>query len=257
MTGASTRIALRGCFVTGTDTEVGKTHTSAALLHALAAQGWRVAGLKPVAAGSELVDGRSVNTDVQALRAASNVPLTDAEVGPCQLRTPCAPSVAARIDGVAIPRAALLQAAQALAQRADLLVVEGVGGFRVPLGDGWDTADLAADLALPVVLVVGLRLGCLNHALLTAEAVRARGLRLAGWVANRIDPQMAWADDNLDLLTQELQRGFGAPRLGVLPWLPGASPQELSRHLPAGTLQQALLLPARAPATSTPGSPMP
>jgi dethiobiotin synthetase len=239
---------LRGCFVTGTDTEVGKTHVSAALLHALAAQGWRVAGLKPVAAGSERIDGRDVNADVQALRQASNVPLGDADVGPCQLRTPCAPSIAARIDGVAISRAALLQSAHALAQRADLLVVEGVGGFRVPLGPGWDSADLAVDLGLPVVLVVGLRLGCLNHALLTAEAVRARGLRLAGWVANTIQRDMPWADDNLAVLTEALQSEFAAPRLAVLPWLADPSPLQLSRHLPPGTLQQALALPAAGPA---------
>jgi dethiobiotin synthetase len=243
---------LRGCFVTGTDTEVGKTHVSAALLHALAAQGWRVAGLKPVAAGSERIDGQDVNVDVQALRLASNVPLTDADVGPCQLRTPCAPSIAARIDGVAISRAALLQSAHALAARADLLVVEGVGGFRVPLGPGWDSADLAVDLGLPVVLVVGLRLGCLNHALLTAEAVRARGLRLAGWVANTIQRAMPWADDNLAVLTESLQGEFAAPRLAVLPWLADPSPLQLSGYLSPGTLLEALALPAAGPALIAP-----
>lgn len=241
--------ALRGCFVTGTDTGVGKTQASAALLHALAAQGWRVAGLKPVAAGAEACEDGIVNDDVQALRRASNVAVTDAEVGPCQLRTACAPHLAARIEGVAIPRAALLAAARTLAQRAELLVVEGVGGFRVPLGDDWDSADLAADLGLPVVLVVGLRLGCLSHALLTAEAVRARGLRLAGWIANPIDPDMPLAANNLASLTERLLAGFGAPLLGVLPWLPEPAPDRMSEHLHPGILARALALPTKAVAS--------
>ena len=138
---SSRQAALRGCFVTGTDTGVGKTWASAALLHALGAQGWRVAGLKPVAAGAEPGEDGAVNEDVHALRRASNVPVSDAEVGPCQLRTACAPHLAARIEGVSISRAALLGAARALAQRAELLVVEGVGGFRVPLGDHGDVYD--------------------------------------------------------------------------------------------------------------------
>lgn len=241
--------ALRGCFVTGTDTGVGKTWASAALLHALGAQGWRVAGLKPVAAGSEPGGDGVVNDDVQALRRASNVSVSDAEVGPCQLRTACAPHLAARIEGVSISRAALLNAARALAQRAELLVVEGVGGFRVPLGDDWDSADLAVDLGLPVVLVVGLRLGCLSHALLTAEAVRARGLRLAGWIANPIDPAMPLAANNLASLTERLQAGFSAPLLGALPWLAEPAPNRLSEHLHPGTLARALALPAKPAAT--------
>lgn len=235
---------LRGCFVTGTDTEVGKTQTSAALLHALGAMGWRVAGLKPVAAGCEPGEAGGANGDVIALRRASNVAVSEAEAGPCQLRTACAPHLAARIDGVTISRPALKAAARALAQKADLLVVEGVGGFRVPLGDDWDSADLAVDLGLPVILVVGLRLGCLNHALLTAEAVRARGLRLVGWVANPVDRDMPLAANNLAALTERLQGGFGSVRLGVLPWLEPAAPARLAEHLAPDLLRKALGLPA-------------
>jgi dethiobiotin synthetase len=236
---------LRGCFVTGTDTGVGKTQASAALLHALGAQGYKVAGLKPVAAGCEPGEAGGVNDDVNLLLRASNVTLSEADVGPCQLRTACAPHLAARIEGVTISRPALLAAARALAQRADLLVVEGVGGFRVPLGDDWDSADLAVDLGLPVVMVVGLRLGCLSHALLTAEAVRARGLRLAGWIANPIDPGMPLAANNLAALTERLQAGYGAARLAVLPWLDLPTPARLAEHLNAAVLGKALALPAR------------
>ena len=168
-------------FVTGTDTEVGKTHVSAALLHWAGQQGWRSAGCKPVAAG---LDDDGHNEDVQRLRAASTLPLATQEVGPLQFQAACAPHIAAALEGRSIALGPLVAQARALAARADVLVVEGVGGFCVPLGPEGDTADLAVALGYPVILVVGLRLGCINHALLTAEAVRARGLRLAGWVAN-------------------------------------------------------------------------
>lgn len=217
--------ALHGCFVTGTDTEVGKTRISAALLHWCAQQGWRSAGLKPVAAGTRVIDGQQVNEDVRALREASSVALSDAEVGPLQFTAACAPHIAAALDGRHIARAALWQHAHTLAAQADVLVVEGVGGFCVPLGADWDTADLARDLGLPVLLVVGLRLGCINHALLTAEAVHARGLRLAGWVGNSLTPDMPWADENVATLREWLWQRHGAPCLGLVPWLaePGAA----------------------------------
>ncbi|APW39743.1 dethiobiotin synthase [Rhodoferax koreense] len=218
--------ALRGCFVTGTDTDVGKTRVSAALLHWLATQGWRGAGYKPVAAGMEWLDGTWINPDVRALRHASGVPLTDAEVGPCQFAAACAPHIAAALEGRRIARAALLAGAHRLAARADRLVIEGAGGFRVPLGEDFDGGDLAADLGLPVVLVVGLRLGCLNHALLSAEAVAARGLRLAGWIGNTIDPAMPHAGDNLGFLFEAMER-HGAPCLGVVPRLDSAAPADL------------------------------
>ena len=200
-----------GCFVTGTDTEVGKTHVSAGLLHWFAAQGLSSAGFKPVAAGTQEIAGEAVNEDVRALREAGSLALADAEVGPLVFAAACAPHIAAALERRTIDRAALRRHAAALAARADVLVVEGVGGFRVPLGPDWDSADLAADLGLPVVLVVGLRLGCLSHALLTAEAVVARGLRLAGWVGNTIDPAMPWAGDNVATLRDWLGRRHAAP----------------------------------------------
>ena len=224
------RTPLRGCFVTGTDTEVGKTRISAALLHWLAQAGWRSAGFKPVAAGTSLIDGHWVNEDVRALRDASALALSDAEVGPFQFETACAPHIAAARQGQSIDRAEILRAAHALATRADVLVVEGVGGFCVPLGPDWDSADLACDLKLPVVMVVGLRLGCINHALLTAEAVRGRGLCLAGWVGNSVSPAMPWVEENVATLRQRLQQQ-GAPCLGIVPWLTEPSPAAVAAHL--------------------------
>jgi dethiobiotin synthetase len=206
---------MRGFFITGTDTEIGKTFVTAALTRALAARGLRVAPIKSLAAGQEFVDGRWVNEDVATLLAAQNLGLTDADIGPLQFREPCAPHIAARLEGRAIDREALLAAIRTTAATADIALVEGVGGFRVPLTDSWDTVDLAVDLGLPVVLVVGLRLGCINHALLTAEAVRARGLTLAAWVANTVDPHQPHVADNL----ASLQAGLKAPCLGHLPRL--------------------------------------
>jgi dethiobiotin synthetase len=237
-------VTLRGCFVTGTDTEVGKTRVSAALLHWLTGQGQRSAGFKPVAAGTQRIAGVDVNDDVRALREASSVSLSDAEVGPCQFRTACAPHIAAALDGRVIDRQALLHSARALAERADALVIEGVGGFCVPLGPGWDSADLALDLGLPVVLVVGLRLGCLNHALLTAEAVRARGLTLAGWVGNSVAAEMPWRKENMTTLKHELQRRHRARCLGMVPALASPRPAAVCANLNHAALCQAFGLPA-------------
>jgi dethiobiotin synthetase len=228
------------CFVTGTDTEIGKTRISAGLLHGFARQGLRSAGLKPVAAGMDRIDGHLVNEDVRALRDAGSLPLTDAEVGPLQFEAACAPHIAAALEGRRIDRGTILDAASALAARADALVVEGVGGFCVPLGADWDTADLAAELGLPVVLVVGLRLGCISHALLTAEAIRARGLHLAGWVGNRVLREMAWAEDNIAALRHEFTRRHGAPCLGIVPWLADPSPAAVAAHLDIVSLQSTL-----------------
>lgn len=223
----SPNIPLAGLFITGTDTEIGKTTISAGLTWALSEQGWRVAPVKPLAAGRERREGRLINEDVQQLWAAQRLGLTEAEVGPCQLDTACAPHIAARLENRPLDRQAIVQSVRQLQAKADWVLVEGVGGFRVPLLQGWDTADFAVELALPVVLVVGLRLGCINHALLTAEAVRARGLHLRAWVGNRIDPQMPHVEDNL----QALQEGLDAPCWGVVPHLPHHDAEAIGAHL--------------------------
>lgn len=215
------------CFVTGTDTGVGKTLVSSAMLSLLAASGLRAVGMKPVAAGLDLVEGSWRNEDVEQLKAAGSVDAPLALRCPYLLRAPMSPHLAARDEGVRIALQPLLSAYEQLARQADAVVVEGVGGFRVPLSDDFDSADLAVALGLPVVLVVGLRLGCLNHALLTAEAIRARGLVLAGWVGSAIDPRMLAFDDNL----QTLRARLDAPLFGVVPHLASPEAARAARHL--------------------------
>ena len=215
-------------FITGTDTGVGKTLVSAALLHALARYHPRVVGMKPVAAGTELIDGVPANDDVLALRAASNCRVPPELDNPVLLPDPVSPHIAAARAGVRIDIAHLVACHRALAQRADAVVVEGAGGFQVPLSATETGADLAQALGLPVVLVVGLRLGCLNHALLTAESIRARGLTLAGWVANHVDPAMLAQQDNIDFLQQRLQ----VPLLASIPYLSAPDARAFPVHLP-------------------------
>lgn len=222
-----------GVFVTGTDTGVGKTVAACALVHALRARGLRVAPMKPVAAGAVLRDGVWANEDTLALAAAAGpaAPALEA-ITPVLLREPMAPHIAAAREGRTIALAALVEAHRRLEARWDFTVVEGVGGFHVPLGASLDARDLAGALGLPVVLVVGLRLGCLNHALLTAECVERTGLRLAGWIANAIDPAMTAADENVAALVDRLP----APLLGRLPHLPGADALSLAGHLDVSPL---------------------
>lgn len=218
------RSDLRSVFVIGTDTGVGKSLVSAALLRGAVQAGLRAVGMKPVAAGIDpQPDGSRACGDVLTLQAAGNVAADPALVNPFCLPDPLSPHLAARRVGQRITLAPLVAAHRALCAQADRVIVEGAGGFLVPLDEGDDGeapdaplltgADLAQALGVPLVLVVGLRLGCLNHALLTVEAVRARGLTLAGWVANRIDPAMACADENLDFL----RRHIPAPLLADVP----------------------------------------
>ncbi len=232
----------KGLFVTGTDTDVGKTETTAAVLRALAGQGCRAVGYKPVAAGAQCIDGRWVNDDVLRLQRASSVEVPLEAVGPCVFRAPCAPHMAARREGRALELASLVRGADHLATLADVVVVEGVGGFCVPLKpdgpDAFDTADLAVVLRLPVVLVVGLRLGCINHALLTAEAVWNRGLSLVGWIGNSVKSDWADQRDNIEALETQFRERWGVPCLGVLPHMDPPDANALARHLDAAALMQ-------------------
>lgn len=220
-------------FITGTDTGVGKTRVSAALLHALQTRHARVVGMKPVAAGAELIDGEWANEDVVALRAASTIRVPALYDNPYLLRLATSPHIAARAEDVAIDIEHIAACFHALRQHADAVVVEGAGGFMVPMletpGQSSTTsADLAVLLRLPVILVVGVRLGCLNHALLTQEAILSRGLTLAGWVANRIDPSMVEQEAYVETLRLRLQ----APMLADLTWQPHAEAGGLLIRLP-------------------------
>ena len=205
-----------GILVTGTDTGVGKTLIACALIRAIAASGRRVIGMKPVAAGARMDRGRLRNEDVERLNAESHVDAPLALVNPYCFEPAIAPSIAARAAGVTIELDKIVAAYRQLAALADHVIVEGVGGFCVPLNPGEDGADLARHLELPVLLVVGLRLGCLNHALLTAQAIRSNGLALAGWCANQIDPAMACVDENISVLSERLN----APLVGRIGRLP-------------------------------------
>lgn len=204
-------MSARGYFITGTDTAAGKTYAARLLVEALKLRGLRVAVMKPVAAG---IDADGMNEDVRLLMSASNVAAPPELVNPYCFAPAIAPHLAARLAGVSMQLEVIEQAYAQLATQADAVVVEGAGGFLVPFNDACGMDAIPRRLGLPVIMVVGLRLGCLNHALLTAEAIRARGLPLAGWIANRIDPHMAAAADNMASLRSILH----APCLGEIPW---------------------------------------
>lgn len=212
-------------FITGTDTEVGKTFATCALLLALRNKGVRAIGMKPVAAGTD-ESGR--NDDVERLIAASGVEAPRDLINPYLFQPAIAPHIAAAEAGQFIDIGHIVAASERLRGMADAVLVEGVGGFCVPLGHDCDTADLAEALALPVILVVGMRLGCINHALLTCQAITARGLKLCGWIANRIDPAMSRFEENLAALRERID----APLLGIIPSASTPEAAAAGLHLP-------------------------
>jgi dethiobiotin synthetase len=216
-------------FVTGTDTGVGKTLVTAGLLVAAGRLGRRVVGLKPVAAGASPHEGRPVNEDALALQAAASVALGYEQVNPVLLQRPMAPHLAAAAEGRTIEVGRLARQCRDIAACPyDLVLAEGAGGWLVPLDERETMADLARELGWPVLLVVGMRLGCLNHALLSAESIRRHGLELAGWVANAVTPQMDALEGNIAALDARL----GASRLGIVPWLGAdALPSAAAVHL--------------------------
>jgi dethiobiotin synthetase len=215
-----------GLFITGTDTEVGKTVVARLIVRSLVATGVRVAVMKPVAAGSVMTAAGPRNDDALGLMADSNVVMPYATVNPYCLPAPVSPHLAAREVGVTIELPRLTQSFAALSAAADYVIVEGAGGWFAPLNDEQFIADLAAMLGLPVLLVVGLRLGCLNHALLSVAAIRQRGLILGGWIANHIDPEFARVPDNLATLA----RHIGVPAIATVAHAQGG---HASSRLPA------------------------
>lgn len=223
-------------FVTGTDTGVGKTVAACALIHALRARGIDVSAMKPIAAGAVAHAGGWANEDsVALLRAAGAGRSRIADVTPILLREPMAPHIAAAREKRVITLAPVREAFDRLAAACEFVLVEGVGGFEVPLGDGLDTVDLARAIGLPVVLVVGMRLGCLNHALLTARAIHASGLPFAGWIANAIDPAMAVPGENVAALEERLE----APLLARFPFHASPDPAQLASSIRLDALLRA------------------
>lgn len=201
-----------GIFVAGTDTDVGKTVCAHALVQGLVARGLRVAALKPVSAGCRSTPDGLRNDDAHILMTAANVKLPYDLVNPCAYRLPIAPHIAAELDARPIDLDVCRQAYATARRRADFVVVESAGGWLVPLDDARTTEDLALAYGLPVVLVVGIRLGCISHALLSVRAIAASGLRLAGWIANRVQPDSAYPERNIAALAQRI----AAPRLGTV-----------------------------------------
>lgn len=220
-------------FITGTDTEVGKTFVTVSLLKALAEQGLQTLALKPVAAGCEEQDGEWVNEDALQLMAAMTLELPYPQVNPVALQEAIAPHLAAQHENRRLSVDLLAGRIRgALMQKADVALVEGAGGWLVPLNDRETLADLVRELQMPVILVVGVRLGCLNHAMLTAQAVLNAGLPLAGWVANCVDPEASCIEENIATLKQRMP----APCLGTVPWLDSRSDQNGSRFLDTSPL---------------------
>lgn len=215
-------------FIAGTDTDVGKTTIAAGLLHSAGLAGLSTLGAKPVASGCSVTPKGLRNADALALMAQSSIELPYAQVNPFAFEPAIAPHLAAREAGVALSVQALLAPMrEVLAHAADFTLIEGAGGWRVPLSDQANLSDLAIALQLPVILVVGVRLGCINHALLSAEAIARDGLQLAGWVANIIEPRTSRLEENLATLAERLP----APCLGRVPKLKGVSAQAVAEHL--------------------------
>lgn len=221
-------------FIAGTDTDAGKTLVTTGLLAAANRQGLRTIGLKPVAAGCEQTPEGLRNSDALQLQQAASITLSYEQVNPVAFEPPIAPHIAAEQAGRSLSADRLAAYCRgAMMQPADLVLVEGAGGWRVPLSMRESLARLPQLLELDVILVVGMKLGCINHAILTAEAIARDGLHLAGWVANHIDPDMSCQDENL----ATLERLFRAPLLGCIPWLDNPTPEVVADHVDLSPLQ--------------------
>lgn len=220
----------RHVFITGTDTEVGKTKMSTAILTWLNHSGYRAIGMKPVAAGSLPGPDAPVNEDALALLACSASALPYADINPWLLDAPTSPDIAARLSAVDVTLAPVTRAFAACSAAADIVVVEGIGGWRVPLGPDLQTVDLVRELDLPVILVCGIRLGGINHALLSAEVILADGCELCGWIGNVIDPDYVYADESI----ATLEACMPAPLLGVHAWQAPDEPAVIDPRLASG-----------------------
>jgi dethiobiotin synthetase len=217
----------RGFFITGTDTGCGKTAITLGLMHRLQQTGKTVLGMKPIASGAEMTPSGLRNEDALGIQAQGSIELPYEQVNPFAYTPPIAPHLAAAAAAEPIEIERIVEIYHQLSEQADVTLVEGVGGWSVPLSETESLGDLARQLDLPIILVVGLRLGCINHALMTEACIGLSGCRLAGWVGNLVEPDMAAQSGNLDTLRTKLS----APCLGVVPWLDDPSPKLVSPYL--------------------------
>lgn len=224
-----------GFFITGTDTGVGKTRVATSLCHAFGVRGLRVAAMKPIASGCERTATGLRNSDALALQSAMNVRAAYSDVNPYAFEPAIAPHIAAAQSATAIDFAVLDRSFERLRLQSDVLIVEGAGGWLTPLDQGRSFADLPQRWQLPVILVVGLRMGCLNHTLLTRDAIEHRGIILCGWVCNRIDPELPVATQNIDTLRERL----AAPCIADLPFAPQESTRDSAEHFDLNLLPAA------------------
>ncbi|HSX49463.1 MAG TPA: dethiobiotin synthase [Cellvibrio sp.] len=227
-------MAKKTFFIAGTDTDVGKTLVAAGLLVAAKNQGLTTAALKPLAAGSQKTEAGLRNSDALLLQSVITQPLVYEQINPIALEAAIAPHIAAQQEKRVLSADRIAGFCRGSLNQADFTLVEGAGGWRVPLNPQETLADVAKILRLPVILVVGMRLGCINHALLTAEAIRNDGLQLAGWVANCIDADMPVLHENIHSLAMRIP----APCLGVVPWLDDATPASVAALLDPDALAQ-------------------
>ena len=214
-------------FVTGTDTEVGKTWSSLALMQDFKQAGFNVAGMKPIAAGCDVTPEGLRNDDACRLQTLSDFPIDYDEINPYAFKAPVSPHAAAKQDGLKVDLEHIEKCFNNISSRADIVVVEGAGGWRVPLADNIQTVDLVRKLGLPVVLTVGLRLGCINHALLTAQTILADGLELKGWIANQVDKDYAAKSATMDYL----KANMACPLIGSIPYLERFDPNQVTGNL--------------------------
>ncbi len=221
------RVGASGLFVTGTDTEVGKTEVTLGLMTALRASGSTVLGMKPVASGCKETAEGLRNSDALRISSVASNEVAYELINPFAFEPAVAPHLAAAQASTKISFGVVVDAFTMLSEKSDITLVEGVGGWRVPLGPEGDLSDLAKMLGLPVILVVGLRLGCINHALLTVESIERKGLKLAGWVANGLDPGMVLSDENIATLRDSI----AAPCLGMVPWMENPTPEAVASRL--------------------------
>ena len=218
---------INAIFIAGTDTDVGKTVASKAILQALAARGLSTIGYKPVAAGCEQTEEGMRNSDALHLLQAATVKMPYEAINPYPLALPASPHIAAKHEQVTIDTILLSEKLLKLQSHADVVLVEGAGGWRVPISDKESLSSWVQTEQLAVILVVGIKLGCLSHALLTAESIRADGLKIVGWVANRVNPGTEHYADIIQLLENRMD----APKLGEIPYMPRIKCRDLDKYI--------------------------